>query len=106
MPAPDKTTLARWREDIRFSDTLLGQNLQFTTTWGIFSPEAIDAGTHMLLEYLEIPVDADCLDIGCGYGPLGMAMARLAPQGQTLMVDKDFMEIGRASCRERVFRIV
>ena len=97
MPAPDKTTLARWREDIRFSDTLLGQNLQFTTTWGIFSPEAIDAGTHMLLEYLEIPVDADCLDIGCGYGPLGMAMARLAPQGQTLMVDKDFMAVEYAN---------
>lgn len=97
MPAPDKATLARWREDLRFSDTLLGQHLQFTTTWGIFSPEGIDAGTHLLLEHLEIPADADCLDIGCGYGPLGMAMARLAPQGRTLMVDKDFMAVEYAN---------
>ena len=42
MPAPDAATLARWREDIRFEDTLRGQSLKFSTTWGIFSPEAID----------------------------------------------------------------
>lgn len=97
MAAPDKATLARWRDDIRFQDTLLGQPLQFQTTWGIFSPEAIDDGTRLLLEHMEIPQDADCLDIGCGYGPIGMTLARLAPQGQTLMVDKDFMAVEYAN---------
>lgn len=97
MPAPDKATLASWREDIRFQETLLGQELKFRTTWGIFSPEAIDEGTKLLLEHMEIPADADCLDIGCGYGPIGMTLARLAPQGQTLMVDKDFMAVEYAN---------
>ncbi len=97
MAAPDSATLARWRDDIRFQDTLLGQSLQFQTTWGIFSPEAIDDGTRLLLEHMEIPADADCLDIGCGYGPIGMTLARLAPQGQTLMVDKDFMAVEYAN---------
>lgn len=97
MPAPDASTLARWREDIIFQDTLLGQPLTFRTTWGIFSPEAIDEGTKLLLEHMEIPADADCLDIGCGYGPIGMTLARLAPQGQTIMVDKDFMAVEYAN---------
>lgn len=97
MPAPDATTLARWREDIRFEDTLRGQQLKFSTTWGIFSPEAIDDGSRLLLDLLEVAPDADCLDIGCGYGPLGMTLARLAPQGQTLMVDKDFMAVEYAN---------
>jgi len=97
MPAPDQATLARWREDISFQANLLGQDLKFRTTWGIFSPEAIDEGTKLLLEHMEIPADADCLDIGCGYGPIGMTLARLAPQGQTLMVDKDFMAVEYAN---------
>ncbi|MFX5839973.1 methyltransferase, partial [Acinetobacter baumannii] len=62
MPAPDTTTLARWREDIRFEDTLRGQSLKFSTTWGIFSPEAIDDGSRLLLDHLEVAPDADCLD--------------------------------------------
>lgn len=97
MPAPDQAMLASWREDIRFQATLLGQDLQFRTTWGIFSPEAIDEGTRLLLEHMDIPADADCLDIGCGYGPIGMTLARLAPRGQTLMVDKDFMAVEYAN---------
>lgn len=97
MPAPDKATLASWREDISFQETLLGQTLKFRTTWGIFSPEAIDEGTKLLLEHMKIPADADCLDIGCGYGPIGMTLARLAPRGQTLMVDKDFMAVEYAN---------
>lgn len=97
MPAPDSVTLARWREDITFQDTLLGQTLKFRTTWGIFSPEAIDEGTKLLLEHMDIPEDADCLDIGCGYGPIGMTLARLAPKGRTVMVDKDFMAVEYAN---------
>jgi 16S rRNA G1207 methylase RsmC len=97
MAIPDKTTLARWRQDISFNATLREHTLRFTTTWGIFSPESIDAGTQLLLDLMDVPENADCLDIGCGYGPIGMAMAKLAPQGQTLMVDKDFMAVEYAN---------
>ncbi len=97
MPAPDAATLARWRQDLRFTESLCGHTLTFQTTWGIFSPEAIDDGTHLLLQHLRVAPDADCLDIGCGYGPLGMTLARLAPHGQTVMVDKDFMAVEYAN---------
>lgn len=85
------------REDIRLEAELCGQHFTFLSTWGIFSPREIDEGTALLLKYLEINPADDCFDLGCGYGPIGLAMAKLAPQGQTLMVDKDFMAVEYAN---------
>ncbi len=89
----DKKQLDSYRQDISFSATLASQTLRFKSTWGIFSPREIDAGTHLLMKYMEIKPEDDCFDLGCGYGPIGLTMAKLAPQGQTLLVDKDFMAV-------------
>ena len=88
-----KEKLSRLRQDIVFSDELGGERLEFHTTWGIFSPREIDEGTRLLVDHLEIAASDHCLDLGCGYGPIGLYMARRAPQGRTLMVDKDFMAV-------------
>ena len=77
------------------------RGLKFHTTWGLFSPRAIDEGSRMLLDYLDIEADHDCLDLGCGYGVLGLCMAKAAPGGHTLMVDKDFVAVEYAE-RNRV----
>lgn len=92
-----KAFLNKLRQDIVFSDTLCGQPFTFHTTWGVFSPREIDAGSRMLLDFMEIGEADDCLDLGCGYGPIGMTMARLAPKGQTLLVDKDFVAVDYAN---------
>ena len=81
------------REDIRFQAELCGHPFTFTSTWGIVSPRDIDEGTALLLKYLKIDPTDNCFDLGCGYGPVGLAMAKLAPQGETLLVDKDFMAV-------------
>jgi len=81
------------RKDIVFNETLKGIPFVFHSSWGIFSPRNIDEGTLLLLKYLEIKEDDDCLDLGCGYGPLGLTMAKLAPNGKTTLVDKDFKAI-------------
>jgi len=47
----------------------------------------------MLLDHLDIGSADDCLDLGCGYGVLGLCMARSAPNGHTLLVDKDFVAV-------------
>jgi len=93
--------LARLRADIHFQETLGGHSLRFQTTWGLFSPRAIDEGTRLLVERLEVAADADCLDLGCGYGPIGLLMARMAPQGRTLLVDKDFVAVDYANRNAR-----
>ena len=72
------------------------RGLRFHTTWGLFSPRAIDDGSHLLLEHLRLEAGDDCLDLGCGYGVLGLCMAKMAPQGHTLMVDKDFVAVDYA----------
>lgn len=83
----------RLRDDIRF-EAILGEHpFTFLSTWGIFSPREIDEGTALLIKYLRLNASDDCFDLGCGYGPIGLYMAKCAPQGQTLMVDKDFMAV-------------
>lgn len=85
------------RKDIEFSATLCDQEMKFRSTWGIFSPREIDAGTDLLLRYLKPDEDASIFDLGCGYGPIGLTLAKLAPQGQVLMADKDFMAVEYAN---------
>ncbi|MBI2380895.1 MAG: methyltransferase [Gammaproteobacteria bacterium] len=93
--APDAATIARWRADIQFSDTVCGQRFDFLSTWGLFSPEAVDEGSRLLLEQIADTVKStdDCLDVGCGVGVLGMTLARWAPEGRSVMVDKDFVAV-------------
>lgn len=94
--APDAKTVAKWREDIIFTESVCQQSFEFHTTWGIFSPRAIDEGSRLLLDHLHVNPDDDCLDVGCGYGVLGMTLARLAPQGKSVLVDKDFVAVDYA----------
>ena len=69
------------------------RGFEFYTTWGLFSPRAVDEGSRLLLDYLEVETTDNCLDLGCGYGVLGLCMADAAPEGHTLMVDKDFVAV-------------
>jgi 16S rRNA (guanine1207-N2)-methyltransferase len=81
------------RQDLKICSNAKNHSLTFLTTWGLFSPRAIDDGSQLLLDYLDINNDDDCLDLGCGYGVLGLCMAKSAPHGHTLLVDKDFVAV-------------
>lgn len=93
MSRLNKHHLNELRKDIVFSEQLCGHTLNYHSTWGIFSPREIDDGTRLFLKHIKVNPDDDCFDLGCGYGPIGLTLAKLAPQGQTLMVDKDFMAV-------------
>ncbi len=93
--------LDRLRQDIVFSDNLLGHDLTFHTTWGLFSPKGIDEGSRLLLDHLEVRPDDRAIDLGCGYGPLGLAIAKSAPEGTSLMVDKDFVAVEYANANAK-----
>ena len=99
--ALDEKTRQALRQDIVLPVRLREQSLVLHTTWGLFSPRAIDAGTLLLLEHLEVNPDERALDLGCGYGPLGLTIARLAPQGSCLMVDKDFVAVEYANANAK-----
>jgi 16S rRNA G1207 methylase RsmC len=84
------------REDVSFTETLRNREFQFRTTWGLFNPKRIDLGSRLLIDYVEAAPNATCLDLGCGYGPIGLALAQLCPDGQVHMVDKDFVAVDYA----------
>lgn len=97
MPRDWRAEVERYREGVVFEWTLRGHPFRFASTWGLFSPREVDAGTVMLLEEIEVPRDGRCLDLGCGYGPIGLTLARLAPEGQTVMVDRDYLAVEYAN---------
>ncbi len=95
---PDRNDpVAHLREDLAFEADLPGGRYRFTTTWGLFSPRAVDDGSKLLLRHIDVADDADCLDLGCGYGVLGVVLARLAPRGHVTLVDKDFVAVDYAA---------
>ena len=86
-------SLSELRQDLVLRPVLMGSPFILHTTWGLFSPKAIDEGTLLLMDHLDVRPDDVALDIGCGYGPLGLAIARQAPQGQVHLIDKDYVAV-------------
>lgn len=59
-----------------FKFDVRGVSLLLTTDRGVFSRDYVDFGTRVLLDYLDLNHVKKALDLGCGYGPIGLFMAR------------------------------
>jgi len=68
---------------------LKGMDVVFETAPGVFSPAAIDQGTSLLLSLVEFAPGDKVLDLGCGYGAMGIVAARLLNPAQVHMIDND-----------------
>lgn len=66
---------------------LRGRYFEFLTCSGVFSPKRIDLGTRLLIESMILPKEGQILDLGCGYGPVGIVAAALNPKLKVIMVD-------------------
>ncbi|PYE43672.1 class I SAM-dependent methyltransferase [Paenibacillus barcinonensis] len=66
---------------------LRGVSLKLVTDAGVFSKNGIDYGSRVLIDAMELPSGAQVLDVGCGYGPIGLTAAKLVPDGHVTMVD-------------------
>jgi 16S rRNA (guanine1207-N2)-methyltransferase len=64
-----------------------GVQLTFVTSSGVFSKTRVDRGSVLLIESLEVRDRERVLDLGCGYGAVGIAAARFAPGCHVTMVD-------------------
>lgn len=60
---------------------------EFLTASGVFSRTRIDPGTRLLVESMILPEKGLILDLGCGYGPVGIAAAAFNPTLQVVMTD-------------------
>lgn len=74
--------------DLRvFTAHYRGHALAFETDAGVFSKEHIDKGTSLLLDCLPESFDGRALDLGCGWGAVGVCMAAQWPAAQVVMTD-------------------
>lgn len=66
---------------------LRGQSFSFITDKGVFSKKTIDFGTQLLIDTIQVPEHAKVLDVGCGYGPIGLTIAKTTPCQKVVLVD-------------------
>lgn len=72
-----------------FNFTLRNHNFDFMSDSGVFSRQTVDYGSRVLIEAIDfnnIPA-GNILDVGCGYGPIGLALAKDQTDRKVTMVD-------------------
>jgi 16S rRNA (guanine1207-N2)-methyltransferase len=67
--------------------TLRGNSFEFLTASSVFSKKRVDLGTRLLIEAMELPETGAVLDVGCGYGAVGIAAAASNPRLRVVMTD-------------------
>lgn len=68
-------------------EQLKGSTYRFISDAGVFSKKGVDYGSKVLIEAMEFAPGAEVLDVGCGYGPMGLTAARMVKDGHVTMVD-------------------
>src|SRR5712691_5652838 len=75
------------RRQAQIHPLIRGHPFAFRTDAGVFSGDKIDRGTELLLEAIEIGPCELILDLGCGYGAIGIVAARLSEGGHVILTD-------------------
>ncbi|MFJ7935189.1 class I SAM-dependent methyltransferase [Sporosarcina sp. NPDC096371] len=71
-----------------WSTALRGKTLRFKTDAGVFSKGEVDFGSRLLAETFVVPESVGAiLDVGCGYGPIGLSIAASFPERSIHMID-------------------
>lgn len=71
-----------------WNHTFDGVQYTFTTDDGVFSKTRVDFGSRLLIEQFRKPaVQGDILDLGCGYGPIGIMIANKYRDEHIVMTD-------------------
>lgn len=85
-------------ETAAWTYTLRGREFKFVTDAGVFSKKTVDFGSRLLIEAIDFSemIPGDILDVGCGYGPMGLALAKEDPERKVEMVDVNERALGLA----------
>jgi len=70
-----------------------GKKLVFNVAETLFSTFDIDHGTDILIRSIDTKDPKTILDIGCGYGPIGITMAKKYPGTEVTMIDRDLLAV-------------
>lgn len=79
---------------------LLGEDFHFYTDAGVFSKKMIDYGSQALLSVLNFSAGQSLLDLGCGYGPLGISLAKVQNLNVTMVdINLRALELARKNAK-------
>ncbi len=92
----ENPTLESNVKEIKFS--LYGQNYTYFTDNGVFSKSKIDEGTYIFLKVLlPLRLTGRILDLGCGYGPIGLTIAQNSKEARVDLADINSRALALAS---------
>ena len=79
-----------------------GERLRFVTDAGVFSKGEVDNGTRLLLEVLPEQMSGEILDLGCGWGVIGISIAKKWPECRVTMADVNLraLELSRENAKK------
>lgn len=89
--------------------TLRNKLFRFKTDNGVFSKKEVDFGSRLLIEVFELPnVEGPVLDVGCGYGPIGLSIANNYPDRNVHMIDVNerAIELAKANAEQNAVQNV
>jgi len=73
---------------VKWQSELKGNSFRFKTDSGVFSKKEVDFGSRLLIDTFKLKEDTSIiLDVGCGYGPIGLSLAKAYPDALVHMVD-------------------
>ncbi len=81
----------------RLIEKALGQTLCLDVPADVFATQRIDDGTLLLLQHLPDGEPRSVLDLGCGYGALGLPVAQRWPSAKALLIDRDLLAVAAAA---------
>jgi len=86
----------------QFQTKLRDETFIFKSDRGVFSKDEVDFGSRLLIETLEAPeITGSVLDVGCGYGAIGITFARMWRDRHVTLIDVNERAVGlaRENCR-------
>ena len=85
----------------KFETEILGNTIVFHTDSGVFSKGGLDFGTRTLLEAVP-PLHGRILDLGCGWGAVGVSVGKKYPETVIVMsdVNERAMELAKKNLKE------
>jgi 16S rRNA (guanine1207-N2)-methyltransferase len=89
MVAPPVDVYFKKRIDYRCR----GYSFAFDVAHTLFSSYQIDEGTDLFLRTIELASPRTILDMGCGCGVIGIVLARMVPEAQVTLLDRDLLAV-------------
>ena len=85
----------------KFTVEIFDLSLEFYSDNGVFCKDRLDFGTRLLLENIDFSnVSGNILDVGCGYGPIGIIANKISGCGITMCdVNKRALHLAEMNCK-------